>query len=228
MILATTNLNNISTAEISKLHQIYGNMGKRIDEKIIQSLCARYLCHIILENNIKCSGDGFVDIKAIEIKNTLNPIVKRQADGSVALEEQGHNISMSHSGKGVLCGISTGNIGADIQIIKSYNQKIAKRYFSEQENQFICNSGNKDEAFSLIWSFKESIFKSGFVDKNTFWKNSQDETFSVIGESGIRDRLGFMENLENELVKPWIITRINEDFVITAICEKKEAILLAI
>lgn len=228
MILATTDINKINQTEIEKLYSIYGNMDKKLDEKIKQSLCARYFCHIICENSIKFSVDEMVDLKDIEPLKSNDKLVIKNNDGTISLTNKNFYISLSHSDIGVLAAVSTHKIGADIQKVKSYNEKIANRYFSKNEIYYINNSKNKDEAFSLIWSFKESIYKSGYVLQKKFWQNSSKDEFSLFDKNKQKKTLRFSSLEENSDTNVCIVTKIYNDFVITGICNKKEAILLAI
>lgn len=228
MILATTDINKINKTEIQKLYSIYGNIDKKLDEKIIQSLCARYFCHIICENSIKFTVEEIIYLKdLIPIKN-IKKLVEKNNDGTPSLINKNLFISLSHSNIGALAAVSSAKIGADIQKIKSYNEKIAKRYFSNNEIDYINNSKNKDEVFSLIWSFKESLFKSGYISKQNFWQNSSKDEFSLFDKNGQKKTLRLFALEENLDTNVFIITKIYSDFVITAICNKKEAILLAI
>lgn len=228
MILATTDINKINKTEIQKLYSIYGNIDKKLDEKIIQSLCARYFCHIICENSIKFTVEEIIYLKDLSPIKNIKKLVEKNNDGTPSLINKNLFISLSHSDIGVLAAVSSAKIGADIQKIRSYNPKIAKRYFSNNEIDYINNSKNKDEAFSLIWSFKESLFKSGYTSKDNFWQNSSKDEFSLFDKNEQRETLKLLTLKENSDTKVYIVTKIYSDFVITGICNKKEAILLAI
>lgn len=67
--------------------------------------------------------------------------------------------SLSHSGNYVLCAISDASVGADIQKIETGRLKIAERFFTSAENEYIIKSEDKDFAFTKLWSLKESYLK---------------------------------------------------------------------
>lgn len=228
MILATTDMNKIKKTELEKMFAVYGNLDKKLDEKILQSLGARYFCHIICQNNIKCNVNGFVSFEDLEEVKNLDGIVKKDKDGKTFLNNKKLFVILSHSDTGVLAGVSSSKIGADIQKIKPYNEKIAKRYFSENEINYIKSSKNIDETFSLVWSFKESVFKSGYFPQKDFWKNSNNEKYSLFDNQGIKQILNLSVSNKNYPIKLCIFTRICGNFVITGICAKKEVILLVI
>ncbi len=67
--------------------------------------------------------------------------------------------SISHSGSYVVCCVSDSEVGCDIEKIKEYNPKVAKRFFTEAEVQLIEKSDDKDSLFVRLWTLKESILK---------------------------------------------------------------------
>lgn len=69
--------------------------------------------------------------------------------------------SLSHSGQWVFCALSDSQIGADVQVLSKYHERIAKRYFSEKEALALsCLSGSKqDFEFTRMWVRKESAVK---------------------------------------------------------------------
>lgn len=66
--------------------------------------------------------------------------------------------NMSHCRKGVACGISSGEIGIDIQDYVAYDQAMAQMFMSEEEIQS-AQRGRKSELFTKIWALKESYGK---------------------------------------------------------------------
>ena len=68
--------------------------------------------------------------------------------------------SLSHSGCYSLCAVSDGEIGADIQEQRQFNERLAKRFFSEAELAHILAADDRDYAFSRIWALKESYIKA--------------------------------------------------------------------
>lgn len=228
MILATTKMDKIKKSELEKMYNLYGDTGKKLEQKIIQSLSARYFCHIICQNNIKCSKDGFVKFEDLDLLSQDDFFIEKNISGETYIKNKDLYLSLSHSDAGVLAGVSSSKIGADIQKIKSYNEKIAKRYFSNQEIEYILNSEDINKTFSLVWSFKESLFKSGYVPKKDFWKNSKDERYSFIENNDIKQTIKLPINNENNNRNLFVFARFCENFVITGICDKKEVILLVI
>lgn len=75
------------------------------------------------------------------------------------LENEDIFFNISHSGDMFLCCTDKSEIGCDVQQIKKYNPKVAKRFFAENEVAAIENSTDKDRTFIKLWALKESILK---------------------------------------------------------------------
>ncbi len=67
------------------------------------------------------------------------------------------HFNISHCSKGVCCGLSSNEIGVDIQNIEDYN--VMKFVMCENEQMLIKNSENPKGVFTQLWSLKESYFK---------------------------------------------------------------------
>lgn len=67
--------------------------------------------------------------------------------------------SISHSAGAVLCALSDREIGADLQIRTKAKPPLMERFFSEDERKYILSAENTEEAFTEIWTKKESWCK---------------------------------------------------------------------
>lgn len=69
--------------------------------------------------------------------------------------------NISHSGKYVMCGISSKDIGVDIEKINDIDISIAKRFFTEEEYKYIENKPffEQGQAFFDLWTLKECYIK---------------------------------------------------------------------
>lgn len=102
------------------------------------------------------------------------------ADGAYCYGEHGKPMrsdgevcfNISHSGKYVLCAVSETEIGCDIEKIKEVKWKLVKRFFSEEENDFLERLERQEEteetrkniytiedAFTRLWVLRESYVK---------------------------------------------------------------------
>jgi len=75
------------------------------------------------------------------------------------VEDQHFNIS--HSGKWVVCGWSTREIGVDVEVVDSIDLDIAKKFFCESEYLSILNTNTEErnDLFFDFWTLKESYIK---------------------------------------------------------------------
>lgn len=93
---------------------------------------------------------------------------KINADGAYCYGEHGKPMrrneevcfNLSHSGKYVLCAVSETEIGCDIEKIKEVKWKLAKRFFSEKEYDFLERLGRQEKLMK-----QEKMIKSGKTDK---------------------------------------------------------------
>ena len=72
--------------------------------------------------------------------------------------ECGPQISVSHTDNYVCVGVSFSPVGVDIEQLRDFDEKIAKRYFSKAENQYISKD-NSIFRFFKLWTVKEAIIK---------------------------------------------------------------------
>jgi len=66
-------------------------------------------------------------------------------------------INVSHSGDYAVCAVSDTEVGIDIQKLRNANFRIAQRYFTKTECEYI---GNDELKFFECWSKKESYVKA--------------------------------------------------------------------
>lgn len=69
--------------------------------------------------------------------------------------------NISHSGKYVVCGLDTEDIGIDIEEIRDIDLDIAKRFFHAKEYEDIISREIREQVHSLydFWTLKESYIK---------------------------------------------------------------------
>ena len=91
------------------------------------------------------------------VDGPLNIVVSEQ--GKPFLRDGGCFFSLSHSADAVLCALCDREIGADIQIASKANDALIRRFFAEDERDYICCAQDPDAAFSEIWTEKESYCK---------------------------------------------------------------------
>ena len=80
-------------------------------------------------------------------------------DGGKPALKDGPAFSLSHSGERVLCALSDRAVGADIQRLRPDHQALARRFFTAEEVAWLEAQQERELAFTLLWSLKESYVK---------------------------------------------------------------------
>jgi 4'-phosphopantetheinyl transferase len=74
----------------------------------------------------------------------------------------GCRFNISHSGAVVAAAFSRHEIGLDIELVKKRKniELIAKRFFCQNEYEFIINNADPTESFYYVWTRKEAFLKA--------------------------------------------------------------------
>lgn len=93
--------------------------------------------------------------------------------------------NLSHTKGMCACILATGEpgweVGIDIEALRPYKENVAKRIFSQAENDYVQQSCSKEEAFTKLWTLKEAYVKaigkglSFPLDKAAFQIGNNDE-----------------------------------------------------
>lgn len=113
-----------------------------------RSICAYRLLEIALARENICLAS-----EEMAYGENGRPYLKNRAD---------IHFSMSHSGERVMCAVSLGEVGCDVEKIKSPNLKVAKRFFHAEEYEYLLSLNTEEErrqAFFRLWTMKESVIK---------------------------------------------------------------------
>ena len=81
--------------------------------------------------------------------------IKYKPSGKPYIEENEQYISISHSKDFVLVAINDTPIGVDTEVIRLFNKKLIKTYFTNEEAAYI----DSDEKFFTVWTVKEAFLK---------------------------------------------------------------------
>lgn len=76
-------------------------------------------------------------------------------------ETAGICFNLSHSGSLAICAVSDRPVGCDAEKTGPARRKVAKRFFSEQENRYLeqFEGREQDQAFCRIWTMREAYIK---------------------------------------------------------------------
>lgn len=104
------------------------------------------------------------------------------------------HFSLSHSGDYAICSIGGGEVGNDIERVRSGREKVANRFFAKEELDWIYRAGPADELeerIFRIWTMKES-----FLKVTGYGMSLPLNEFAVIIEDGVES---FSKELEMHL-----------------------------
>ena len=91
--------------------------------------------------------------------SAAEPLEISRGEGGKPRIAGGPEFSLSHSGEQVLCALSDEPVGADLQQLRPYNPALVRRFFTAEEGAWLEEQRERDLAFSLLWSLKESYVK---------------------------------------------------------------------
>ena len=94
-----------------------------------------------------------------ELGGPMPPLEITCGEGGKPALKDGPAFSLSHSGERVLCALSDKPVGADLQKLRPYNPALVRRFFTAEEEAWLEEQRERDLAFSLLWSLKESYVK---------------------------------------------------------------------
>lgn len=132
--------------------------------------------------------------KALGIKNSHIEFSRDITGKPVLKSHPCIHFNVSHTKNALAVGISGEPVGVDIERIRPFNLRIAERFFTEQELNWIKDSEeDRDIRFFTVWTKKEAALKrtgTGIADIRTV------DTF----------RDGFKELLDTFRVKSYLIS----------------------
>lgn len=75
--------------------------------------------------------------------------------------------NLSHCNGGAACIIDSVPVGIDIENVRNFEWRTAKRVCTEKELQYIGNSADQNKAFFTLWTLKESAVKTSGIGIRT-------------------------------------------------------------
>lgn len=95
----------------------------------------------------------FTDLSMKQIDFSVNKYGKPFVIGKPSIQ-----FNISHAGHYIACAISDEPVGVDIELIKTADMQIAKRFFTADETSYIMD-GQQNTRFYEVWTKKESRIK---------------------------------------------------------------------
>lgn len=91
---------------------------------------------------------------------TLPPDIYTGPEGKPLCREEGVFFSLSHSGGFAACAVADRELGLDIQELRDDTDKLAQRFFTAGERDYVFTAPDRRRAFREIWALKESRLKA--------------------------------------------------------------------
>lgn len=86
--------------------------------------------------------------------------IMTDANGKPHLTALEYEFSLSHTAHFAACALSDAPIGLDIQILTKHGEQLVRRFFTQEEQELIFSSKDRDAAFTRLWCRKESFLKA--------------------------------------------------------------------
>lgn len=98
----------------------------------------------------------------LELDRDFELPLRIEADtfGKPHLSDSAPFFNLSHSGDFVACALADVPLGLDLQKKSPYREKMVSRFFSADEKCQILSAEDADDAFTEIWTKKESYLKA--------------------------------------------------------------------
>ncbi|MBQ9887503.1 MAG: 4'-phosphopantetheinyl transferase superfamily protein [Lachnospiraceae bacterium] len=106
-------------------------------------------------------GAGILLAYALPDYDTGNMLFEKS--GRPYIADCPYYFNLSHSGNLAMAAVSSHRVGCDVEEIKEYNEKLAKRFFHENEYLMLKNTDDESERtrlFYRLWTLKESFIKA--------------------------------------------------------------------
>ena len=180
----------------------------KIHSKKCQSLTAELLLRAVLVTQyVMCEEDI---------------VIEKTPEGKPYLKgDSGFHISLSHCEGCVAVSVSDNGVGVDIERIRDIDLKIAKRFFTAREQEYVfATTDGQTERFFEVWTRKEALVKfmgNGLsvgmhactVENHEKFKSFVFDgyTLSVCTDEDNMDDVSFL--LADELLSEYIVQKVN-------------------
>ncbi|MFA6662197.1 MAG: 4'-phosphopantetheinyl transferase superfamily protein [Bacilli bacterium] len=143
-------------------------------EKAQQSLLGELLIRYLLFKKFKLNNSMLVFSKTKYGKPLLNSL-------------KDFHFNISHSKDWIVCAVDNHPIGVDIEVLRDFNLKIGKRFYTNKEYNYIMNASYLDQMYRFyeIWTMKESYMKA--VGKGFLLSSTSFDTLDFNNEVQIED-----------------------------------------
>lgn len=118
--------------------------------------------HCSINLRLSIYAEGLVRKKAIEtlgVRNEEIIFITNEYGKPYLNGYPSFHFNISHAHSAIAVAFSNDEVGIDIELVREADFKIAKRFFTINEAEYIRNSSNPTKAFYEIWTKKEAYIK---------------------------------------------------------------------
>ena len=69
------------------------------------------------------------------------------------------HFNLSHCKEAAICAISDHPIGVDVEVVRRYNESLARHVMNDEEMETILQSEHPEVMFTRLWTMKEAVVK---------------------------------------------------------------------
>lgn len=134
-------LSHISQERATKIDRYHFDIDKKLS--LYSELIVRLIACKILDtdNSSLC----------FETKKLGKPFIREMED---------FHFNISHTKNAVVAAFSSNEVGVDIERVREFDEKIVKRFFTENEQQYVLSEEkNANQRFFEVWTKKEAYVK---------------------------------------------------------------------
>ena len=194
-------------ADISVLYDPLNDNGKI--SLLPQERQIKILRYKLADDRKRSLGAGLIINKILNENNIDINSIYYGSNGKPYVDKIFFNAA--HSGNFAFGVSSDKEIGCDVEIIKKPRLDVAKRFFTENEYNYIIHSENTSNTFYKLWTIKESYIKQSGeglrTPLNSFEINISDNDISIT---------------ENNIAKDCFVTQFEFDNHSFAICSYEQ------
>lgn len=175
----------------------FADVGALSDAELYEKIAA-LLPDALRQKAKRCKkkSDGYLSLGASALLfaalrdaggSAFPPIVKDELGKPRFEGDVPFHYNLSHSGEIAMCAVSDCEVGCDVERIVKGKLRVADRYFSEAENEYVGSADDPDGAFFKIWTRKESFLKAvgcGFSVKTSDFSANVENGAAVQNATG--------------------------------------------
>lgn len=154
ILYATTDYGKVTEEQIRMMLRILPDDYKKHVEtykapktKVASTIAYFLLCY------------GLTKAQKVSIKDVTFPALNFMEKGKPFLVDSPYFFNISHSTSSVACGISTEEIGVDVQDIPKKYELVIKKAMSKKEQELVTTDKHPHECFTRLWTLKECLCK---------------------------------------------------------------------